>query len=269
MGFVDHHVGEAVHRLDAETLLVNLGEIHVLAVVLVMPGALPQFRLEYLGTNDNVVTALEMFFTFEIFKYGAQHGPFGMPYGKAGANFIGKGKQVQLFPQLAMIAALCLLDTVQISFQLFFIGKGRSVDALQHAIFFVASPVGASYGKKLERLYTRSGRQMRTAAKIGKITLTVYRDRIHTQVVNQLGLVGFSHIGEHLYCICAGQDLTGNLQVSLSKLGHLCLNTLQVFRRKGRIHIKIVVEAILDGRTNRHLCLGEKFLNRMGHQVGG
>src|SRR5664279_1004442 len=77
LGLVDHHVGKTVHRFYTETLLIYLGEIHILAVVLVVAGTLPQLGLEYLRAHYDVITALEMFATFKILQDRAQHGPFG------------------------------------------------------------------------------------------------------------------------------------------------------------------------------------------------
>src|SRR6266568_341213 len=58
LGLVDHHVGEAVHRLDAVALLVHLGEIHIFTVVLIVPRTLPELTLENLRTDDDVVIPL-------------------------------------------------------------------------------------------------------------------------------------------------------------------------------------------------------------------
>ncbi len=45
----------------------NFREIHVFTIVLIMPGTLPEFFFEDLGTEDYVIAALKMFFSFEVF----------------------------------------------------------------------------------------------------------------------------------------------------------------------------------------------------------
>ena len=72
MRLVDHHVGEAVHRLDAVALLVHLGEVHVLPVIVEMARALPEFRLEDLGADDDIVAPLEVLFSLPVLDDRAQ-----------------------------------------------------------------------------------------------------------------------------------------------------------------------------------------------------
>jgi len=57
-GFVNQHMRQAVHRLDAVSLLVHFREIHVFAVMIEMAGLLPQVHLENLGPHDHIVAAL-------------------------------------------------------------------------------------------------------------------------------------------------------------------------------------------------------------------
>ncbi len=45
MRLVDQHMSQTVHRLETVALTVYLGEVHILAVVLVMTGGLPQVGL--------------------------------------------------------------------------------------------------------------------------------------------------------------------------------------------------------------------------------
>ena len=47
--------GRAVHRLDGELLLVRVGEVHVLVVVVVVAGALPERGVEHLWGDDLLV----------------------------------------------------------------------------------------------------------------------------------------------------------------------------------------------------------------------
>ena len=72
---VDEHMREAVHRLDAVALLVNLGEVHILAVIVEVPGGLPQLGAQNLRPHDDIVTAPQMLAAFEIFDDGAQQRP--------------------------------------------------------------------------------------------------------------------------------------------------------------------------------------------------
>ena len=115
--------------------------------------------------------------------------PFGMPDDQPRAGFIAEGKEIKLAAELAMVAALCLLDPLQIELELLLVGEGRGVDALQHGVLFVAAPVGAGHAGQLERLEQTGRRDMRTAAEIDEISLTVERHLVVGEIANQLDLV--------------------------------------------------------------------------------
>ena len=54
-GLVDEHVGQAVHRLQPVLLPFHFGEIHLVPVVVVMPGSFPQIQLQDLRADDDLV----------------------------------------------------------------------------------------------------------------------------------------------------------------------------------------------------------------------
>jgi hypothetical protein len=129
---VDQHVRHAVHGLDPVGHLVDLREIHVLTVVGVMAGGLPQVALQNLGGAHDAVAAPDHFLVHEIFKDGPQQAALGVPVGHACAAALVKAEQVELGAELAMIALLGFLDHEQVSLQLLGSGESRAVDALQH-----------------------------------------------------------------------------------------------------------------------------------------
>jgi hypothetical protein len=55
--------------------------------------------------------------------------------------------------------------------------------------------------------------------------------------------------------------------VTLDNLAHALLDLLQVFRGERAGQVEIVVEAILDGRPDGNLCLGELFQYGLRHHV--
>src|SRR5689334_4782938 len=96
-----------------------------------------------------------------------------MPDHQAGPHFIRKGEQVQFPAELAVVAALRLFEPLQIGVQLLLVGEGGAVDPLQHLALLIPPPVSAGYGGEFEGLAPGSGRQMRAAAEIYEIPLTV------------------------------------------------------------------------------------------------
>jgi hypothetical protein len=51
-------MARAIHRLHGHRPLVGLREVHVLAVVVVVPGALPELDVEHLRRQDFLVPEL-------------------------------------------------------------------------------------------------------------------------------------------------------------------------------------------------------------------
>ena len=60
--------------------------------------------------------------------------------------------QIELPPQLAMVALLGLLQHVQMGIEFILLRPGRAVDALQLFVLLVAAPVGAGDLHQLEDL---------------------------------------------------------------------------------------------------------------------
>ncbi len=80
----------------------------------------------------------------------------------------------------------------QMASELLFIGEGRGIDALQHGVLFVATPVGTSYTGQLEGLDTTCAGQMGTATEINKITLAVKGNDRFRQIFDKPHLVIFA-----------------------------------------------------------------------------
>jgi len=112
-------------------------------------------------------------------------------------------------------------------------------------------------------------RQMRTAAEINKTTLFVERH------------IGFRKLPEELHFVCFAtlfEKFDGFLACHLpavkgQPLGHDLrnpgLDSCQVFLGKRPIDVKIVIEAIFDGRPNGYLRLRKQPLDRLSHDMRG
>jgi hypothetical protein len=117
---VDEHVGQAVHGLDAVGLPVDLGEIHVFAVVVIVAGPFPELPLEDLGAAYELIAAAQMFLALEVLENGAHKLALGMPNGHAGPGLFGKTEQIELGTELAMIALLGFFQMMQIGLEVGF-----------------------------------------------------------------------------------------------------------------------------------------------------
>ena len=75
-------------------------------------------------------------------------------------------EQVEFAAELAVVALLRLLDHGQVLLQLVLRSPGRAVDALQHLVAVVASPVGASDFHEFEVLELAGAGHVRAAAQV-------------------------------------------------------------------------------------------------------
>jgi len=97
-----------------------------------------------------------------------------MPKHHAWRNILNVEK-IQPFTQLSVIALLCFLDSKQIILKCFFISPGGAIDALQHLVVRVSSPVGACDLGELERFELPRVGNMRPSTKVDEFTLLVKR----------------------------------------------------------------------------------------------
>ena len=96
-------------------------------------------------------------------------------------------EEVELHPELAVVALLRLLAPPQEAIELLLRLPDRAVDPLERRARLVAAPVGAGHGEQLERSDPAGGRDVRTLAQVDERTMLVDRRRRHRRAVS-LGL---------------------------------------------------------------------------------
>jgi hypothetical protein len=69
--------------------------------------------------------------------------------------------------------------------------------------------------------------------------------------------------------VVARHQLAHDRLVELRELGHLLLDRGKVLGRERALVGEVVVEAVLDYRSDRDLRIGKKLLHRVGEKVGG
>ena len=184
-------------------------------------------------------------------------------------GFILEMEQPHLPAQTPVVPALCFFEPVQVLFELLVAGPGRAVDALQHLVARVATPVRAGKLGELERLAEPPGRrQVRTAAQIDESALPVERHLFALgDVCDDLGLVGFSLRLEELDGLGALPDLPHDGLVARDDFAHARFDELEILRGERFLAGEIVVKAVLDGGPDGDLRLREKLFHRFGHRV--
>ena len=269
LGLVYQHVGQAVHGLDAVALLVHLGEVHVFAIIFVVPGTLPKLGLEDLRTDDDLISAPQVFLAFEILEDRPQERALGVPDDHARAGFLVDGEQIQVLAQPSVVPLFGLFQEGQIGLKFFLAEISGAVDALEHLPVFVAAPVRARQTQQLERGHAAGVRNVRAPAEVHEFALLVNGYGLVGQVPDQFDLIFLAPALEKGDGVVPEHVPPGEPHVLLDDAGHLFFDAGQVFRREALRIIEIVVKTGVDGRTDGDLHPRKKGADRVGHDVRG
>ena len=228
-------------------------------------GALPQGSVEHDGRLDLLIACFPVNLAPVVFQTVAQDHSLGVEEGEAGA-LVPDVEQAQL----AVVALLGFFDAGQIGVQLGLVGEGGAVDALQHLVLFIAAPVSAGDGGQLESLDLAGGGHMRARAQVGEVALTVEGNvRVLGQVADQLHLVGLALFFHEFDGFFPGQLEAFQLVVLLDDAAHFLLHFLQEVGGEGLVHVKVVVEAVVDGGADGQLGLGMQLFHGLSQHVAG
>ena len=270
LALVDQHAAGAVHGLDGVVLAVDDGGIHIVLVVIPVAAAVPQLLIQDDGRGDLHI-AVALVALAPVVQQGVfQHHALGQEEREA-RTLVGHHEQAQLLAELAVVAALGLLQTLKIGVQLLLLGEGHAVDALQGLAIGVAAPIGGVAGGQLDAvaLDAAGGVHMRAGAQVDELALLVEGDMgIGGQVVDELHLVGLLLLLHELQGLLAGQLEALQLQLLLADFAHLRLDLRQMLRRKGEGCVQIVVKAAVDAGADSQLHLRPQALHGLRQNVG-
>ena len=180
-------------------------------------------------------------------------------------------EQVHLAAEASVIALLGLLELLQVVVELFLGRPCGRVDAGQHRVFGIAAPIGARHLHELEGVADLAGRgHVRTAAQVEPVALGIDLEILaFGNRVNQLDLVGLAFLLEDLASLVAAPHFLGEGFVARDDLPHLRLDGGEILRGEGLVAGEVVIEAVLDHRTDGHLRSREKLLHRFCEHMRG
>ncbi len=136
-------------------------------------------------------------------------------------RFLLEVEQVQLLTQLTVIALLCFFYALQILLKIFRRGPRCSVNALQHVIGRIASPVGSGNGRQLKCLEFAGAGYVGAATEINELSLPIKRQILVTgNALDDLDFVVFAHVLEHGHCIGAAHNGALYFQPLFNDLAH-------------------------------------------------
>src|SRR5438067_6392644 len=170
-----------------------------------------------------------------------------------------------------MVAGARLLEPLEVGVEVVLREEGGAVDAGEHRLARIATPVGARGGHQLERLDALGARAVRAAAEVGEGTVAVERHGGLAEVFDELDLVALALVLEALDGLLGGNVRALERLVGLDVLAHLLLDALEVGVRD--LHslgeVEVVVEAVLDRRADGHLSAWVELEHGLGEHVGG
>ena len=109
---------------------------------------------------------------------------------------------------------------------------------------------------------------MRSAAKIDEAALPIQcQCFVLRNILDNLRFVFFTEIAEKLYCIVSIPDFAFYLLIAIHDLLHACLDGCQVIGSKRFVACEVIVEAVFDGWSDRHLGIRPDLLDRLGEYV--
>src|ERR687897_1149179 len=217
-GVVERHVARAVHGLEPVTrLAVDHWREHRLPVVLQMSRLRKQDLVDQVPGPHVLVAVARLDLTDVVFHEVPQHLALGQEERDAGSRIWRESEQPKILADLAVVPGPGLLQPPEVRLELLLRRPCRTVDAGEHWVLLVASPVGPRYVLQLEGAQLPRARDVRAAAKIEEISLFVDRD---------------------LTVLQPRDDLT-----------HPLLDARQVFIRESPVDLDVVEEAVLYRRA--------------------
>ena len=261
-------VAWAVHRLHGVVAILGRGREHVVLVVLPVTGLFPEGLVEDLRAAHFLVTVVAIHLAHVLLDFLPDRPALGVPEHQA-RRLVLHVEQVVLLAEAAVIALLGLFQHVQVGVQIFLLGPGGAVDALQLLVAVVTTPVGASHLHQLEDFELGGCRHVRAAAEVDEIALAVKRHLLTGRNgTDQLGLVFLALLQEKVDGLVTIPDFAADRDVLLRQFSHALLDGLKVFRGEGALVGEVVIEAVFDDRPDGHLCIRKQFLDRICQQVG-
>ena len=179
-------------------------------------------------------------------------------------------KRSSSLPELAVVAALGLLELLEVLLELFPGEEGVPVDALHLGVAFLALPVRLRRAVlELERLDLPGGLEVRAQAEVDELAHRVALDLLARLLADELALQGLALAREQLQRFRLRDEALLDGPVLLDDVRHLLLDGGEVFRRERPRHQEVVEEAVVGGRTDAALRFREQLGHRRRQQVGG
>ena len=229
------------------------------------------------GCHDQVVAALEVQLAHVVLELLAEDASARVPDPQARAELVGRGEEIELAPELAVVALLRFLQPHQVRIEVRVRRPGRAVDARQHRPLLVAAPIRAGDVGQPERSEPPGGRHVRPQTQVGPRPVAVDGDGVAdgdlaldvgvAQTLDDLHLVRL--IGEAVERLGPRDLLPDERDVGRYQLAHPCFDRGEVVRRERLSELEVVVEPVIDRRPDGVLRAGTQIADGSREDVRG
>ncbi|GEM_PF-4905930 len=86
-------------------------------------------------------------------------------------------------------------------------------------------------------------------------------------LIQNRDFIALAALGEHLARLLPAYDFFHHVVVGFGQLVHAFFQRVDIFLRQGMIEIDVIIEAVVDNRTDRHFRIGPQLLNRVSQQM--
>ena len=179
-----------------------------------------------------VVACFEFSFLGQAFELFYQHGSFGHPKRKAGADLFGvESEKLHLFADAAMVALFGFFEHFQVFGQFVFGCESRTVNTLELLVVGIAAVVGSCDTEELVGFDLFGVIDVIASAKVEEIAVLVERDLFAFGDVVEAAklIVALTELGNHLHGFFAGNFETDEFLVFFDDLLHLDFDAFEVF----------------------------------------
>ena len=167
-----------------------------------------------------------------------------------------------------MIAALCILHTLQMGFQIFLLIIGSSVDTLESGFVGVPSPISHGGRCQLKSFYSLGAHQMRPCAQIHKLALPVEGNLcILRQILNQFYFIRLLALLHKSNGLGSGQGKPLQLLPLLDDFLHLCFQRIQILPGKS-LMVKIIIKSRVNTGPDGQFRIRKQILHRLRQYMG-
>ena len=212
----------------------------------------------------------------QLVQHISQHRPPRRKQRQPRPHQVRRAEQIQLPPQLPVVARLRLLLLLQIRLQFLFGCKRHPINPRQHLPFLVPPPIRPRNPRQLPRPHLRQILQVRPLTQVRKQHLFLSRipkiiERnflFFRQILNQLHLILLSAFSRPFQRLRPRHLPTHHLAPPRDDSPHLLLNLLQV--RIGHLlptEVHVVIKSVLNRRSYPKGCCWIKLLHRRRHHM--